>query len=120
MHPNPAAAYADAVLAVEQLAGPLILPTDGDRRLGKATRSLEEGHLKWTFTLVSKDGDDSAEPLTVLMRRLLGAQLSRHAGAEHNRRQTQEEAEAAVLSRPRWWPPPFWSVHPRHESVRIR
>jgi hypothetical protein len=31
-----------------------------------------------------------------MMRRLLAGEVSRHAGADHNRDQTQAEAEAAV------------------------
>lgn len=96
LEPNPGAAYGDAVKAVEHLTGPLILPNNTSPSLGQATSHLEQAHDKWRFALTGNDGDDSPDPVTKLMRRLVGGQVSRHAGGAHNRDQTQQEAEAAV------------------------
>lgn len=96
LDPDPVAAYAAAVKAVEHVAGPLILPNDPEPSLGTVTRHLEDAPGKWRLSLAGKDGDDSPEPVTKLMRRLFGGQCSRHAGGTRNRDQTQEEAEAAT------------------------
>jgi hypothetical protein len=96
LQPDPGGAYADAVRAVEHLTGPLILPNNTEPSLGQATSHLEQAPGKWQFALTGKDGDDSPEPVTKLMRRLVGGQVSRHAGGTRNRAQTQAEAEAAV------------------------
>lgn len=94
--PDPGAADADAVKAVEHLTGPLILPNNTGPSLGQAVSHLDQAAGKWRFTLAGRNGDDSPEPVTTLMRRLAEGQVSRHAGGAHNRDQTQKEAEAAV------------------------
>jgi hypothetical protein len=96
LEPDPGSAYADAVRAVEHLSGPLTLPNEPAPSLGQAASHLEQAPGKWRFTLAGKDGDDSPEPVTKLMRRLVGGQVSRHAGGARNRAQTQAESETAV------------------------
>jgi hypothetical protein len=96
IEPDPVASYGAAVKAVEHIAGPLILPKTTAPSLGQATSHLEQAAGKWRFALAGNGGDDSPVPVTTLMRRLVGGQVSRHAGGAHNRDQTPEEAEAAV------------------------
>lgn len=96
LHPDPTAAYRDAVRAVEELACPMVLPRDEIRTLGKVITHLRQGGHKWAFTLVDRDGADTVEPLVVVLDRLWTGQVSRHGGGQNSRDQTAAEAEAAV------------------------
>jgi hypothetical protein len=96
LHPEPTTAYREAVLAVEAVACPLVLPLDKGATLGKVLAHLKQGGARWEMALLAKDGGSGPEPFVALLERLWTGQVSRHAGSEHSRVQTQREAEAAV------------------------
>jgi hypothetical protein len=95
--PDPTAAYREAVRAVEQLACPLVLPSNPKATLGTVIAHLRDAPDKWSTVLTDKDGNQGdPAPVRELMNRLWTGQLSRHGGGASSREQTQEEAEAAV------------------------
>lgn len=96
LHPDPTTAYRDAVRAVEEVACPLVLPTDGAATLGKVIAHLRQGGHKWAFALVDRDGADTVDPLVAMLDRLWTGQVSRHGGGQTSRDQTPAEAQAAV------------------------
>ena len=96
LHPDPTTAYRQAVRAVEEVAGPLVLPNSARPTLGTIRDHLRDGGHKWRFVLVDKDGADAVDPLVVMLDRLWTGQVSRHGGGRNSRDQTQAEAEAAV------------------------
>jgi hypothetical protein len=99
LHPDLGAAYDDAVHAVEQLACPLVLQkaaAANKATLGTVNGELRQAAHNWKFVLVDKDDNDSIVPVLAAMERLWEGQVSRHAGGARNRRQTQEETQAAV------------------------
>jgi hypothetical protein len=96
LHPDPDAAYRDAVRAVEEIACPMMLPQNARATLGAVLAHLRDGGDKWRFVLVDKDGKDDVTPLVAMMDRLWTGQVSRHGGGPNSRAQTQAEAEAAV------------------------
>ena len=99
LHPDPTAAYRDAVRAVEEIACPLVLAQAGANNtatLGTVRKHLRDAPEKWQFTLLDKDGIGSVEPLVAMLDRLWTGQVSRHGGGPISRDQTRAEAEAAV------------------------
>lgn len=99
LHPDPTAAYRDAVRAVEEVACPLVLAQAAAKNsatLGTVRNHLRDAPGKWQFTLLDKDGDGSVGPLVAMLDRLWTGQVSRHGGGQNSRDQTTEEAQAAV------------------------
>jgi hypothetical protein len=96
INPDPTAAYREAVRAVEQIAGPLVLPNNHKPSLGTVRKHLLDAHSKWEFVLVDDRGNGTVEPLVALMERLWNGQVSRHGGGPGNRDQTLGEGQAAV------------------------
>jgi hypothetical protein len=96
LRPDPTAGYHDAVRAVEEVACPLVLPTDGAATLGKVIKHLRDGARLWAFALVDRTGADTVEPLVGMLDRLWTGQVSRHGGGRKSREQTIQEAQAAV------------------------
>lgn len=98
LHPDPTAAYRDAVRAVEEVAYPLVLAqaAANSATLGAVRNHLRDPPDKWQFALLDKDGDGSVEPLVALLDRLWTGQVSRHGGGQNSRDQTTEEAQAAL------------------------
>ena len=93
--PEPTTAYRQAVRAVEEVACPLVLPKE-EATLGKVIAHLRKGGHKWAFALVDRDGNDTVEPLVIMLDRLWTGQASRHGGGNRSRDQTQIEAETSV------------------------
>lgn len=99
LHPDPNAAYRDAVRAVEELACPLVLATaaaNNSATLGTVRNHLRDAPDKWQFVLLDRDGDGSVMPLVAMLDRLLTGQVSRHGGGQNSRDQSLAEAQAAV------------------------
>lgn len=101
LNPEPDKVFKEAILAVEEIACPLVEPKKA--QAGTATLGTVIGELgknaphKWELVLPGKDGQPSgAGPIVSMMQTLWEAQLSRHGGAPKSRRQSQDEAEAAV------------------------
>lgn len=96
LHPDPDAAYDDAIRAVEQIACPEVLPKEpGSATLGKVIAHLTQGGHKWQFVLQDGAGNDTVDPITALTDRLWVGQVGRHRG-DDTRPHTLEEARAAV------------------------
>jgi hypothetical protein len=99
LHPDPTAAYREAVRAVEEIACPLVLAkaaANNSASLGTVRNHLRDAPDKWQFVLLDKDGDGSVAPLVAMLDRLWTGQVSRHGGGQNSRDQTLAEAQAAV------------------------
>ena len=97
LHPDPDKAYDHAILAIEELACPLVSPQNSKATLGTVTRDLRSQVTQWELSI----GDTTTgRPATISslieMLDLLWKGQSRHAGNSNSRQQTQAEAEAAV------------------------
>jgi hypothetical protein len=92
-HRNPAAGYSDAVMAVEFVVLPVVLPADGKGTLGKAITAMNDAPTKWESTL-GVDGISGA----VAMMQALWRQQKRHGTTDATTPivTTQDEAEAAL------------------------
>jgi hypothetical protein len=93
--PDPSGAYHNAVLALEAVAGPLVLPKDKTRTLGKIIANLKQAEAKWLFVL-----DGTANPVTSF-RGMLEAVWEthvRHAPTDPSQPSsvTAEQSEAAL------------------------
>jgi hypothetical protein len=90
---NPTAGYRAAVLAVECVALPVVIPNDQSGTLGKAIHAMEAAPTKWMSSL-GEYGVESA----ISMMRALWLQQRRHAMKDPSKptAMTQPEAEAAV------------------------
>ncbi|MET9297787.1 hypothetical protein ABZX66_00555 [Micromonospora aurantiaca] len=101
LNPDPDKVFNEAIRAVEEVACPLVEQKRAEA--GSATLGTVIGVLsknaphKWELVLPGKDGQPSGvEPIVSMMEALWQAQCSRHGGAPKSRRQSQDEAEAAV------------------------
>ncbi|PPK64197.1 hypothetical protein V5P93_006108 [Actinokineospora auranticolor] len=97
IHPDPSAAYRDAVRAVESAFVPVVSPTNTRASLGSVCKDLVNQSAKWELVLVdSHDRPTAIDPVVTLLNQLWTGQRSRHGGGANSREQTQAEAEAAV------------------------
>ena len=99
LHPDPTAAYREAVRAVEEVACPLVLEKAAEKNsatLGTVSKHLRDAPDKWQFVLLDKNDAGSVDTLVAMLDRLWTGQVSRHGGGRRSRDQTQTEAEAAV------------------------
>jgi hypothetical protein len=101
LNPEPDKVFNEAIRAVEEVACPLV--EQKKAAAGSATLGTVIGELgknsphKWELVLPGKDGQPSeVMPIVSMMEALWQAQCSRHGGAPKSRRQSQDEAEAAV------------------------
>jgi hypothetical protein len=98
--PDPDKVFNEAIRAVEEVACPLVEEKRADSNtstLGSVIGALRSAPHKWELVLHGQDGSprDPAS-LIGMMDTLWKAQYSRHGGGSNSRRQSQEEAEAAV------------------------
>jgi hypothetical protein len=93
-NPDPPKAYDEAVLAVEAAAAPIVAPKDDKTTLGKQLAGLRARPDKWRYTAthLERDGVEAA----ISMIDILWRGQSRHAGNAPTRRETLQEAEAAI------------------------
>lgn len=100
LDPEPDKVFNEAIRAVEEVACPLVEPRKaaaGKATLGTVIGELRNSGHRWELALPGTDGQPrSVESLVGQMETLWQAQRSRHGGGTNSRRQTQEEAEAAV------------------------
>lgn len=100
MKPEPDKVFNEAIRAVEEVACPLVEPKKaaaGKATLGSVIGELRNSWHRWELALPGTDGQPrGVESLVGKMETLWEAQRSRHGGGNNSRRQTQEEAEAAV------------------------
>jgi hypothetical protein len=92
LHPNPSAAYRDAIRAVEAVVLPIALPRDPKPTLGKAIQHLKDTSNQWKTTIQDKAGQGTIDPVIAMLERLWHGQTDRHGGPAP----TQTMAEAAV------------------------
>ena len=97
LHPEPSRAFSRAILAVEAVAVPAIVPNKADATLGHVLGQLRnQGHL-YELAIVDKTGaPSSVEALTGLVGLLWEGHTDRHEGNRPALPITQEAAEMAV------------------------
>jgi hypothetical protein len=97
LHPDPDKAYDHAVLAIEELACPLVCPRNNRATLGTVISDLRNQVAQWELSIENTStGQPSEIDSIIQMLDLLWKGQSRHAGNPNSRQQTQAEAEAAV------------------------
>jgi len=89
-------AYREAVLAVEAVACPLVAPASNRATLGTVIADLRNQASKWEVVFTDTSGQRAGIESLIGMLVLLWQGQSRHAGGPNSRRQTAEEAVAAV------------------------
>ena len=97
LHPEPSKAFSRAILAVEAVAVPAIVPNQADATLGHVLGQLRNhGHL-YELAIVTKAGvPSSVEAPTALIGLLWEGHTDRHEGNHPALPITQEAAEMAV------------------------
>jgi hypothetical protein len=97
LHPDSDKAYDCAILAIEELACPLVSPQNNRGTLGTVVRDLRSQVARWELSI---GNTATGKPFTVNsfieILDLLWKGQSRHGGNPNSRQQTQIEAEAAV------------------------
>ncbi|WP_210608839.1 hypothetical protein [Streptomyces rhizosphaericus] len=97
LNPDPSAAYARAIKAVEAVANPLFLPNAVEPTLGKVRSHLDQGRHKYEMVIADKTGAPADIDAVVAMVSLLWhGQRDRHEGGPTTAAVTQEAAETAV------------------------
>ncbi|WP_030557093.1 hypothetical protein [Streptomyces exfoliatus] len=97
LKPDPSAAYARAIKAVEAVANPLFLPNAPEPTLGKVRSHLDQGRHKYEMVIADKTGAPADIDAVVAMISLLWhGQRDRHEGGPTTAPMAQEAAEAAV------------------------
>ncbi len=97
LHPEPSKAFSKAILAVEAVAVPVVVPNQADATLGHVLGQLKnQGHL-YELAIVDKTGArSSVEAVTVLVSLLWEGHTDRHEGNRPALPITQPAAEMAV------------------------
>lgn len=100
LDPDPDKVFNEAIRAVEAIACPLVeekKAAAGKATLGTAIGELRNSGHRWGLVLPDTDGQPrGVESFVAMMETLWDAQRSRHGGGSNSRRQSQEEAEAAL------------------------
>ena len=98
LHPEPSKAYAEAVLAVEAVAIPAIVPKHVDATLGHVYGQLRNQGYLYELSILDKATGDcaSVEAVTQLVELLWKGHTDRHEGNVPAVPITQEAAEMAV------------------------
>jgi hypothetical protein len=97
LHPDPDKAYDHAVLAIEDLACPLVCPRNNKATLGTVISDLRNQAAQWELSIENTStGQPAGIDSIIQMLDLLWKGQSRHGGNSNSRQQTQAEAEAAV------------------------
>lgn len=95
-NPDPKGAYAKAVLAVEEVACPKVIPDDPKPTLGKVASAMEN-QRNWRYVL-HEGGKESAQDAPLHQVQELWHRDPRHAdGKSTYRDPSQQEAETAVF-----------------------
>jgi hypothetical protein len=97
LHPDPDKAYDHAVLAIEELACPLVCPRNTKATLGTVLSDLRNQATRWELSIEdTSTGQPAGIESVIQMLDLLWKGQSRHGGNSNSRQQTQAEAEATV------------------------
>jgi hypothetical protein len=96
LHPDPSAAYRDAIRAVESAAHAVIEPNNTTATLGTMLRQLRAQPQRYSLAIAGQDGSGSVEPLIGMLELLWKGQTSRHGAQTTTRSETWEEARMAV------------------------
>lgn len=94
--PDPDKAYDLAVVAIEEVACPLVCPNNTVPTLGTVLRDLRSQKAKWELVIGDKTGQPAPIDRLIEMLALVWEGQSRHGGSSNTRAQTQAEAEAVV------------------------
>jgi hypothetical protein len=79
-NPDSAKAWGHAIVAIEELSIPLVVPSQAKPNLGHVIGQLDKQGALWKLALHGADGSQSVEPL-VCMLRLMWPNPGRHGGA---------------------------------------
>lgn len=97
LHPEPSKSFGEAILAVEAVAVPAIVPTQAAAHLGHVYGQLSRQSSLYEVAITDKAGDPaSVEPVTQLVGLLWQGHTDRHEGNEPAIPITQEAAEMAL------------------------
>lgn len=96
LHPDPPAAYKDAIRAVESAAHAIVEPNNRSATLGTMLGQLRAQPQRYAVAIPGPDGTGSIEPLIAMMELLWRGQTSRHGAQTATRAETLEEARMAV------------------------
>ena len=96
LHPDPPAAYRDAVRAVESAAHAIVEPNNRSATLGTMLGQLRAQPQRYALAIPGPGGTGSIEPLIGMMELLWRGQTSRHGAQTTTRSETYDEARMAV------------------------
>lgn len=96
LHPNPPAAYAEAIKAVEAAAQPVIEPANTRATLGSMLGEMGKAPTRIHLGLAGPAGDADPAVAIAMCRTLWQGQTSRHGSGRPTRHESQAEAEAGV------------------------
>jgi len=97
LHPDPSKAYGQAILAVEAVAVPAIVPTDLNATLGAVRGTLRAEQNSYELAIVNKFGSPSSiDSVVALLSLLWEGHTDRHEGNRPAYPITQDAAEMAV------------------------
>jgi hypothetical protein len=96
LHPDPVAAYRDAIRAVESAAHAVIEPNNMVATLGSMLGQVRNHPELYRIVIPGKDGSGNVDPVIKMMEMLWQGQTSRHGGHVPTRDETPEEARMAV------------------------
>lgn len=93
--PNPSAAVAEAIRAVEAAAIPVVCPDQAEASLGHVIGQLRQP-ARYRSVIVDQAGDDDVTPVVGMLSMLWRAHRDRHEGVEPAEVVSQEAAQACV------------------------
>lgn len=96
LHPEPPAAYREAVRAVESSAQAVIEPNNSGATLGTMLGQLRSAPGRYRLAIPGPDGTGNMQPLMAMIEMLWKGQTSRHGGQQPERPETFAEAQMAV------------------------
>ncbi|GAA2836565.1 hypothetical protein GCM10010505_70020 [Kitasatospora aburaviensis] len=97
LHPDPGAAYADALRAVEDVACPLFLPSNSRPTLGNVRSHLEQAAHKYELVIQDENAvPASVDTVTAMIALLWHGHRDRHEGGPSSAPISEEAAKAAV------------------------
>lgn len=95
LQPDPSAAMAEAIRAVEAACIPVVLPRDGAATLHKCIKTMRD-QGDWELILTTSDGYPShSKTLDLMLETLAKAQSDRHVGQAPTERQAQAHVQLA-------------------------
>lgn len=95
LHPDPGGAYVEVILAVEEVACPLFLPSDPVPTLGKVRNHLRDAGPAYEYILPGKDGAASIAGVVGMLTDLWEGHSDRHGGGPRSVLVSQDAAEVA-------------------------